>query len=316
MINAFKLEGGQLKPTLNLTDKDLKSAVWIDVFEPTEHELELLNNASMLPIPDIDEVTELEGTSHHEEYDGGFQINCLFMHRKVDEVLNINVAFIINEQSIITLADDEVPELRLLRNRIKKGLKTSTKPKNIFLDLLEMKFEQLGESLQDGYRRLNHISKQVLNVKSKLSIENSIEELAREDDIIGKTRLCLIAGQKDLLFLLRKKNQWLGEDNQIIHELLADLETLLPHNTYLSEKVDFLLNATQGFINIEQNQIIKIFSIMAVVFLPPTMIASIYGMNFSLMPELNWKYGYEVTLILMLISGVAPYLFFKIKGYL
>ena len=91
----------------------------------------------MLPIPDIDEVTELEGTSHHEEYDGGFQINCLFMHKKVDEVLNINVAFIINEQSIITLADDEVPELRLLRNRIKKGLKTSTKPKNIFLDLLE-----------------------------------------------------------------------------------------------------------------------------------------------------------------------------------
>ena len=316
MINAFKLEDGQLKPTLNLTDKDLKSAVWIDVFEPTEHELELLNNSSMLPIPDIDEVTELEGTSHHEEYDGGFQVNCLFMHKKVDEVLNINVAFIINEQSIITLADDEVPELRLLRNRIKKGLKTSTKPKNIFLDLLEMKFEQLGESLQDGYRRLNHISKQVLNVKSKLSIENSIEELAREDDIIGKTRLCLIAGQKDLLFLLRKKNQWLGEDNQIIHELLADLETLLPHNTYLSEKVDFLLNATQGFINIEQNQIIKIFSIMAVVFLPPTMIASIYGMNFSLMPELNWKYGYEMTLILMLISGVAPYLFFKIKGYL
>ena len=94
------------------------------------------------------------------------------------------------------------------------------------------------------------------------------------------------------------------------------METLLPHNTYLSEKVDFLLNATQGFINIEQNQIIKIFSIMAVVFLPPTMIASIYGMNFSLMPELNWKYGYEMTLILMLISGVAPYLFFKIKGYL
>ena len=137
-----------------------------------------------------------------------------------------------------------------------------------------------------------------------------------KDDIIGKTRLCLIAGQKDLLFLLRKKNQWLGENNQIIHELLADLETLLPHNTYLSEKVDFLLNATQGFINIEQNQIIKIFSIMAVVFLPPTMIASIYGMNFSLMPELNWKYGYEATLLLMLISGVAPYLFFKIKGYL
>jgi magnesium transporter len=98
--------------------------------------------------------------------------------------------------------------------------------------------------------------------------------------------------------------------------MLEDIKTLLTHNTFLSERIDFLLNATLGFINIEQNKIIKIFSIAAVVFMPPTVIASIYGMNFHFMPELSWPWGYPLSILLMILAGISPYLYFKRKGWL
>jgi magnesium transporter len=98
--------------------------------------------------------------------------------------------------------------------------------------------------------------------------------------------------------------------------VLHDIETLLTHTSFLFDKINFLMDSTQGFININQNKIIKTFSIAAVVFLPPTLVASIYGMNFTVMPELNWMLGYPMALVLMLASGISPYLFFKNKGWL
>jgi magnesium transporter len=103
---------------------------------------------------------------------------------------------------------------------------------------------------------------------------------------------------------------------ETLREIMRDVETLMSHTTFLFDKINFLMDSTQGFINIEQNQIIKIFSIAAVVFLPPTLVASIYGMNFELMPELKWLLGYPWALGLMTVAGIAPYWFFKRKGWL
>jgi magnesium transporter len=101
-----------------------------------------------------------------------------------------------------------------------------------------------------------------------------------------------------------------------LKEILRDVDSLISHSTFLSEKVNFLMDITMGRINIEQNKIIKILSIAAVVFLPPTLVASIYGMNFKFMPELGWSFGYPVAIALMLVAGVAPYWYFKRKGWL
>jgi magnesium transporter len=121
--------------------------------------------------------------------------------------------------------------------------------------------------------------------------------------------------QRALAFLQRRGR---GDETvrDWIREILRDIDSLLPHNTFLFEKVNFLMNAAMGLINIEQNQIIKIFSIAAVVFLPPTLIASIYGMNFDVMPELHWWWGYPLALCAMVLSGIAPYWYFKRKGWL
>ena len=147
-----------------------------------------------------------------------------------------------------------------------------------------------------------------------------LDALAQHEDLNGKVRLCLMDARRDLTYLLRNA---VAEDSRQskthakrLRNLIGDIDALLPHNNFLFEKVNFLLQAAQGFINIEQNQIIKIFSVAAVGMMPPTLIASIYGMNFHVMPELSWTFGYPIAIGSMIVSALLPYLYFKRRGWL
>jgi len=316
MIQAFKIQEENIEIIKKKNEEELKDAIWIDISEPSKKEMKLISKISSLPIPNLKEIKEIESSSHYESYNDGFQLNCLFLQLiGRDDKSNANVLFLISNDKLITICQDEVPEIRLLRTYLKKKLLTLLSPKEIFLKLMDMKIDRIADTLEDSYKRLNKIGKNVLSVKSE-NIEDAIEDLAQEDDTLGMIRLCLMDTQRDMLVLQKRKSVWLQEDKKEIADILIDIETLIPHNAFLSEKTDFLMNAAQGFINIQQNKIIKIFSIASVVFLPPTMIASIYGMNFKFMPELHWEVGYPFALVLIAISGVAPYLFFKKKGWL
>ncbi len=316
MIQAFKILDNQIQLIKTKDEKSLKKAIWIDINEPSHEEMSLISKISSLPIPSLDEIQEIESSSYYESYDKGFQLNCLFLQLiGRDDSSNANVLFLVSKDKVITICQDEVPELRLLRKYFKKNLLQLVTPKEIFIKLMEMKIDRVADTLEDSYKRLNKIGKNVLSVDSD-GIEDAIEDLAQEDDTLGMIRLCLMDTQRDMIILQKRKSRWLQEDKEEISDILTDIDTLMPHNTFLSEKTDFLMNAAQGFINIQQNKIIKIFSIASVVFLPPTMIASIYGMNFKIMPELSWHFGYPFAILLIAISGVAPYLFFKKKGWL
>ncbi|HAG9009699.1 TPA: magnesium/cobalt transporter CorA, partial [Escherichia coli] len=145
--------------------------------------------------------------------------------------------------------------------------------------------------------------------------DEALSTLAELEDIGWKVRLCLMDTQRALNFLVRKARLPGGQLEQA-REILRDIESLLPHNESLFQKVNFLMQAAMGFINIEQNRIIKIFSVVSVVFLPPTLVASSYGMNFEFMPELKWSFGYPCAIIFMILAGLAPYLYFKRKNWL
>ncbi len=316
MIQAFKILDGCMETLKDKNDISLKEALWIDISEPSKKEMKLISGVSALPIPSMKEIKEIESSSHYEVYENGFQLNCLFLQLVGrEDSTNASVLFLINDTQIITVCEDEVPEIRLLRTYLKKNILTLATPKEVFLKLMEMKIDRIADTLEDSYKRLNKISKNVLSVESK-EIESSIEDLAKEDDTLGMIRLCLMDTQRDFMLLQKRKSRWLMEDKEETNEMLLDIDTLIPHNTFLSEKTDFLMNAAQGFINIQQNKIIKIFSIASVVFLPPTLIASIYGMNFKIMPELSWHLGYPFAIVLIILSGITPYLFFKRKGWL
>ena len=145
--------------------------------------------------------------------------------------------------------------------------------------------------------------------------DEALSRLAELEDIGWKVRLCLMDTQRALNFLVRKARLPANQLEQA-REILRDIDSLLPHNESLFQKVNFLMQAAMGFISIEQNRIIKIFSVVSVVFLPPTLVASSYGMNFEFMPELKWTFGYPGAVLLMILAALAPYLYFKRRNWL
>jgi magnesium transporter len=159
--------------------------------------------------------------------------------------------------------------------------------------------------LEDMHHQLEKLSAYVLE-EDNSDLEEAVGRIARLEDANGKVRLCLMDTRRNISFLIRRIGAQ-NDERESLREIVLDIETLMSHCTFLFDKVNFLMDSTQGFINIEQNQIIKTFSIASVVFLPPTVVASVYGMNFNIMP---------FAIGIMLLSGFAPYLFFKHKGWL
>jgi len=315
MLTAYKLIDNCLALITPSIDADwLEDAVWINLVKPTAEEISTVEMFSGISLPNIQETEELEASSHYEIYSTGLQINCSFLHKVEGIYLNINVAFLCNAKCLISLCAHEIPAIRVLQKQWQKTERLKIDPLSSIIALHEIKIDKLADLSEEAYLAIEKIGHQIFE-RVNTDLEKTIDDLSRQDDLNGKIRLCLMDGQRDLNFLLRRAK--LTEDNfNDSNDMLGDIKTLLSHNTFLSERIDFLLNAALGFINIEQNKIIKIFSIAAVVLMPPTVIASIYGMNFHFMPELSWRLGYPLSLLLMLLAGISPYIYFKRKGWL
>lgn len=315
MLTAYKIKNNRLiQITPSAGSSWLEDAVWIDLVNPTAEERENIEIFSGISLPKIQETEEIEATSHYEVYPDGFQVNCSFLNTIENTLKNINVAFLCNANCLISLCAHEIPTIQLLKRQYQDSARLITDPRSTLIALLEIKIEKLADMLEGAYLSIEKISHQIFE-RSNTDLEKTIDDLSRQDDLNGKVRLCLMDGQRDLNFLLRR-GRLTEENRDNSNEMLEDIRTLLTHNTFLSERIDFLLNAALGFINIEQNKIIKIFSIAAVVLMPPTVIASIYGMNFHFMPELSWPWGYPLSLLLMILAGISPYIYFKRKGWL
>lgn len=315
MLTAYTIYNNFLSPIAPSAGADwLENATWIDVVNPTAEERQMVEVCSGISLPKIQDTEELEATSHYEVYPDGFQVNCSFLNTIDDTLKNINVAFLCNANCLISLCAHEIPAILLLKRQWQESAKPINDPRSTIIALLEIKIDKLADLSEGAYLSIEKISHQIFE-RGNTDLEKTIDDLSKQDDLNGKVRLCLMDGQRDLNFLLRRGR--LTEENcNNSNEMLEDIKTLLTHNAFLSERIDFLLNAALGFINIEQNKIIKIFSIAAVVLMPPTVIASIFGMNFHFMPELTWRWGYPLSLLLMILAGLSPYIYFKRKGWL
>jgi magnesium transporter len=298
----------------NITHESLASSLWLDLLSPDDEERELMESLHSQPLPDTEDVEEIEASARSYQDEVGLHVHSLFLHKYDDRHRNSSVAFTITDTQLITLREREIPAFRLMRMRARRQRGLAEDPVSILLALFEIKIDDLADTLEGVYTQLEATSNLVLE-DNETQHEEALDELARQEDTNGKVRLCLMDTQRALSFLLRR-GKLSAAHAETARELLRDIDSLLPHNSFVFDKINFLMDAAQGFISIRQNQIIKTFSIAAVVFLPPTVIASIYGMNFDLMPELHWNLGYPWALALMALSGVAPYVFFKVKGWL
>lgn len=314
MLNIYRRVDGRLVPVDSGPVPD--DAIWLDLIDPTDDERQLVAAGVQQELPDKRDMEEIEASARSYENETGLHIHSLFLHDVEGRPHNTSVAFTLSGDRLITLREREIPAFRLLRMRARARLDPEAVGDafSTFLSLFETKMDDLADTLEDLYQGLETVGVEVLG-KSDTNMEDALDALARHEDTNGKVRLCLMDTQRALTFLLRRGRMAPGESDRA-RELLRDIESLLPHNSFVFDKINFLMDAALGFINIQQAQIIKIFSIAAVVFLPPTLIASIYGMNFDFMPELKWMFGYPGALVLMVLSGIAPYWYFKRKKWL
>nr|WP_010133577.1 magnesium/cobalt transporter CorA [Microbulbifer agarilyticus] len=317
MLRLFEIQHGKIRETYAGSDyrsQSLEDAAWIDLQEPEEDERDLLEQLLRTELPESDDVDEIESSARYFVDAAGIHVHSLYLTHSEGRHDTATAAFILQPKRLITVRDTELADFRLLRMRARRNQVEAHNAQELLIQLFEQKVENLADALEDNYLKLGEVSHLVLE-EEEGNLEDAIDHLAKLEDSNGKIRLCLMDTQRSIAFLQRhlKDDPELRED---CWGILRDIDTLMSHTTFLFEKINFLMDSTQGFISIEQNKIIKIFSIAAVVFLPPTMVASIYGMNFEHMPELEWLLGYPWALLLMLLAGMAPYLYFKKKGWL
>lgn len=314
MINAFELKDKRL---VRLDENDLLTeAKWIDLVDPENEERQDIIEALGQNLATALELDEIEASARFFEDEEGLHIHSFFYYKNSDDhAENSTVAFTIHSGRLFTLREKNLPAFRLYRMRSRYQQLNNGNAYEILLDLFETKVEQLADEIEYIYSQLDQVGRTIMAGSAQEDYDEALSKLAELEDSGWKIRLCLMDSQRALNYLVRRAKMPIAQLEQA-RDVIRDIESLLLHNESLFQKVNFLMQAAMGFINIEQNRIIKIFSVVSVVFLPPTMIASAYGMNFEFMPELDWHFGYPFAISLMLIAGIAPYLYFKSRKWL
>ncbi len=319
-INAFELRNGRLSQTSVEGPADLKNLrpIWVDLVAPTAEIRQWVGSFFGVQLPDPGSLTDLEASARfYVEDNGEIHLHSDFLLDTKEESRNVAVALILHKDILFSVRTEELPVFRLQRLRARTQPGYVSDGKDVLLDLYAADAEYSADALEDVYAALEDVSKHVLGTEiTDAEAAKILAAIAREEDLNGRIRRNVHDTRRAVSFLTRGK--FLSADQlEDARQILRDIESLDGHTSFLFGKINFLMDATVGFININQNKIIKIFSVASVAMLPPTLIASIYGMNFKAwFPELEWQYGYPFSLALMAVSVIIPFWFFRKKGWL
>jgi len=320
MINVFVLQNGRLSqiPIESRADLVKVTPVWVDLTDPSDEERDWVSSIFGVMLPEEDEVKDIEASARYYEADNGD------LHLRSDFLLEedegesrvVTVAFILARNMLFSMHNDELPVFRLVRMRARSRPGSIGDFKDVLLDLYSTDVEYSADALEGIYQNLEEVSRSVLQKDiSDQDAAASLNAMAREEDLNGRIRRNMMDTRRAVSFMMR--GRLLSPDQfDDARQILRDIESLDGHTAFLFDKINFLIDATVGFININQNKIIKIFSVASVAFLPPTLIASIYGMNFRILPELDWSFGYPFAILLMMASAVTPFWYFRRRGWL
>ncbi len=319
MLNVFTLANGRLfqEEIASLDALTHVKPVWVDLDAPTAEEKGWIAQHFGVTIPDdaVDDDLE-ESARFYEEDNGELHIRSDFLIDDDETPRNVRVAFILFNGVLFSVHGEELPVFRLLRLRARRIPALIEDAKDVLLKLYDADAEYSADALEGIYDALEKVSQRVLKqeVNDEMAAE-ALSAIAKEEDLNGRIRRNVMDTRRAVSFMMRSR-MLNAEQFEEARQILRDIDSLDSHSTFLFDKINFLMNATVGFIIINQNKIIKLFSVASVGLLPPTLIASIYGMNFKAMPELDWALGYPYALGLMALSVVAPFIYFRRKGWL
>src|SRR6478735_2473513 len=328
MLNIFSLANGRLfqEEIESLEELSQFQPIWVDLESPTLEEKRWVKQYFGLSIPEdaMDEDIE-ESARFYEEDNGDLHIRSDFLIADAEEPRTVRVAFILNlvndslrsKGVLFSIHDEDVPVFRLLRLRARRAPGLIEDAKEVLLKLFDADAEYSADTLEGIYDELEKVSKDVLSGEVTDTLAGEVlAAIARQEDLNGRIRRNVMDTRRAVSFMMRSRMLNAGQFEEA-RQILRDIESLDNHTAFLFDKINFLMDATVGFININQNKIIKIFSVASVAMLPPTLVASLYGMNLQF-PELQilGRASYPYVLLLMAASALVPMWYFRKRGWL
>ena len=318
MITAYVRNNGTLTPVTVQAGEPLpERAVWIDLLAPTREEEALAQDALAIELPTREEMREIEISSRLYQENGALFMTATMMTQVDAESPETEpVTFVLIGQRLATIRYANPLPFRVFATQVQRQAELAISGETVLAGLLDAIIDRVADVLERVQHDMNQVSRMIFS-RQKIDYEEVLRTIGLAEGLTSRSRESLVSIGRVLSFLSRpsevKPNKALARS---LKTLSRDVLALSDHSNFLANNITFLLNAMLGMSNIEQTDIIKIFSVMSVVFLPPTLIASIYGMNFQFMPELSWPWGYPLSLALMVLSAVLPYLYFKRRGWL
>jgi magnesium transporter len=296
-------------------------SVWVDVLDPTFQEREAIRSFLGVDTPTRDDLDEIEISSRlYLEDNAVFMTALILSGTETSDPQCRAASFILAGERLLTVRYSEPQPFNTFANRAERQAHAWPKGEFVLAGLLEAIIDRTADVLEKIGNEVDVVSKQVFssnaNEASK-DYQSILLRLGSKNDLTSKARESLISLGRLLAFLSQAMDQKQAKEIKgRIKVMTRDVQSLSDHTTYLSNKITFLLDAVLGVVNIEQSRIIRILSVAATVFLPPTLLASIWGMNFKAMPELDWEHGYPLALVSIVLSAVVPYLLFRWRKWL
>ncbi|MDO9265923.1 MAG: magnesium/cobalt transporter CorA [Sulfurimonas sp.] len=317
MVNGFIKKGIKLEVIENFSiikeGIDKASIIWIDMISPSIEEIKTVESIFNIKFPTKQESEEIELSSRYWEEDNRIEINSYFLINHDNAALNETVSFILQDDLLISI---RYKNLESFNTFIRKLLNSPREFKNgysIFCEIIDIRIDADADIIENLSKEITKIRKHVFTDYAN-DDEEILEKISSFEDLNMKIRENLTDKQRILSTLLKSSKY--NDDKNTIPIMLKDIKSLIEYTNFNFERLDYLQNIFIGILSIEQNKVIKIFTIVNVVFLPPTLIASVYGMNFDILPELHWEHGYLFSIALMILSSVTPILIFKKKGWI
>jgi magnesium transporter len=325
MINLYRADGSA-RPLS--TEERLEACpsdtVWIDLHCPSRAEELYVETLLGVAVPTRDELKDIEPSSRLYAENGAVYMTASLVWRaETNQPELADVGFILAGNRLVTIRYAEPKSVSLFIGAFGRCADGNWSGIRVLVRLLETISDRSAEILEFAERQVDEISRKVFangardRKGGRAFPQSTLYDIGQEQRLVAKTRDSLASLYRLLTFFYAVHPvQSDNEIKELCRTVTRDVQSLSEHASFVSANITFLLDASLGFINLEQNAIIKIFSIASVVFLPPTLAASIYGMNFKDMPELDWAYGYPLAILLMVISAVLPFFFFRWKGWL
>lgn len=323
MIRSFLLDGKRLQCLFDLPTDD-EPACWFDLLNPTAEDILALERRLGITLPTREDMDEIEVSSRlYTDGECEFMTAMLPSQAEGHDFLLAPVTFILAHHHLITMRFHDPRAFGTFEQRTGKATPGVTEGESAMLALLETIIDRLADILERAGRDIDGISRNIFgqtgtgtSTVKGANMKSTLQSIGRVGDLTSNIKDSLVTLERLVVYLHPKLRSDKADRRGQIKAVTMDIKSLQDQSNFLSQKTTFLLDATLGLINIEQAAIIKIFSVVSVIFLPPTLVASIYGMNFRLMPELDWAIGYPLAIGVMAVSAILPFAYFKRRGWL